>query len=137
MSNRLFRLCAILLCLLAGAQDAPLDPAPPAPAPVPVAPTAPPSGATSFASGAAVAVIPVHGMIHDFTFESLRRRTDDAIANGATLIVYEIDTYGGHVESAMAISKYLKQVPRPTLAWINNKAYSAGIMIAAAADARS
>jgi membrane-bound serine protease (ClpP class) len=92
---------------------------------------------SSLPGGANVAVIPIEGMIYDFTLESLQRRVDRALANGASVIVIEIDTYGGVVTAALDISKYLKDptaVPVPTVAWVNDKAYSAGIIIASACD---
>ena len=85
-------------------------------------------------SGAKVAVIPVEGVIYDFTLVSLERRVDKAIQNGASLIVIELDTPGGVATSAMKISRYIKGLPVPTVAWVNDEAYSAGIMIAAACD---
>ena len=85
-------------------------------------------------SGANVAIIPVGGMIYDFTRDSLERRVDRALDAGASVIVIELDTYGGTVPAAMEISKYIKTIPVPTIAWVNNKAYSAGIMIASACD---
>lgn len=92
---------------------------------------------SSLPGGANVAVISIEGDIYDYTFQSLQRRVDKALAAGATVLVLEIDTYGGLVTAALDISKYLKdssQVPVPTIAWINDKAYSAGIMIASACD---
>ncbi len=99
----------------------------------------PPGSATrsNLPGGANVAIIPIEGMIYDFTLDSLRRRIDRAVQNGATVIVLELDTYGGVVTSALDIAKYLKDpaaVPVPVLAWVHNKAYSAGILIAAACD---
>lgn len=85
-------------------------------------------------SGSNIAVIPVTGVVYDFTFESLQRRVDKALAEGATLIVIELDTPGGVATSAMKISKYIRTLPVPTVAWVNNEALSAGIMIAAACD---
>lgn len=85
-------------------------------------------------SGSNIAVIPVTGVIYDFTYESLERRVNKALAEGATLIVIELDTPGGVATSAMKISKYIRTLPVPTVAWVNNEAYSAGIMIAAACD---
>ncbi len=85
-------------------------------------------------SGAKVAVVPIRGTIYRFTLDSLERRVDRAIAAGASVIVIELDTYGGTVHAAMEIAKYIKQIPAPTVAWINNNAYSAGIMIASACD---
>ncbi|MEM1108746.1 MAG: hypothetical protein AAGH99_08655 [Planctomycetota bacterium] len=87
--------------------------------------------------GSNVAVIPIEGVIYDFTFESLQRRVERAIADGASVIVLEIDTNGGLVTAALDISRYLKdpnEVPVPTVAWVRPKALSAGIMIAAACD---
>ncbi len=88
----------------------------------------------TIATGKDVAVIPIQGMIYGFTLESLQRRVDRALAEGATLIVIELDTPGGQVNTALEISKYIKSLSVPTIAWVNNDAYSAGIMIAAACN---
>jgi len=85
-------------------------------------------------AGSDIAVIPIEGVIYDFTYESLERRVDKAIAAGATLIVIDLDTPGGVVTSALKISKYIKTLKVPTVAWVRNEAYSAGIMIASACD---
>ena len=85
-------------------------------------------------SGANVAVIPIQGTIYDFTTDSLQRRIERARAGGATVFVIEIDTPGGVVTSAIDICKLLKTVPEPTVAWINDQAYSVGSMIASACD---
>lgn len=123
------------------AQAAPREAAPADPAAVPppaVAPRAPALTAplpASIPSGANVAVIRIEGMIYDFTLENLRRRVDRALADGATLIVLELDTPGGVATSALEIAKYIKgDINVPTVAWINNHAYSAGILIASACD---
>ncbi len=92
---------------------------------------------SSLPGGANVAIIPIEGDIYDFTFDSLQRRGQRALDGGASVLVLEIDTYGGLVTSALDIAKFLKdptQVPVPTIAWVNDKAYSAGILIAAACD---
>jgi membrane-bound serine protease (ClpP class) len=73
-------------------------------------------------------------MIYGFTLESLQRRVDRALHNGASVIVLELDTPGGVLTSALDISKYVKTIPVHTVAWINNEAYSAGILIASACD---
>ena len=94
--------------------------------------TPPPSAALP--GGVTVAIIPIDGMIYGYTLDSLERRVDKAVNNGATVLVFEIDTYGGTVEAAMDIAKYIKSIPQPTIAWVHPKAYSAGIMIASACD---
>lgn len=101
-------------------------------APLPPAQSPPPSAALP--GGVTVAIIPVDGMIYGYTLESLERRVDKAVNHGATVIVFEINTYGGTVEAAMDIAKYIKSIPQPTIAWVHPKAYSAGIMIASACD---
>ena len=84
--------------------------------------------------GANAAVIQVKGLIYGYTLESLKQGIDQAVDEGASLIVIELDTTGGLVDSALKISKYLKSLNVPTVAWINPQAYSAGIMIAAACN---
>ena len=109
----------------------------PSPATRPAARGGPGGSRLALPAGASVAIIPVEGMIYDFVLDSLERRVERAIDDGATVIVIELDTYGGVVTSALEISKFLKdrtRVPVPTVAWVNNKAYSAGILIGAACD---
>ena len=84
--------------------------------------------------GRNVFVVTVEGMINDVTLQSLQRRIDDARAEGADLIVLELDTPGGLVSSALDICTYLKNLEVETLAWIRPDAYSAGAMIAIACD---
>ena len=114
--------------------QAPAGDAAPEAAGTPPPPTATAAARVALPSGANVAVIPVHGMIYDFTHQSLERRIDRALQQGASLIVLELDTPGGLVTSALDISKYLKTVRVPTIAWVNNDAYSAGIIIGSACD---
>jgi membrane-bound serine protease (ClpP class) len=98
-------------------------------------------GAVAIPSGGKVAVIPISGTIYEFTVESLKRRVERAIAANVDVIVFELNTNGGLAESALQISKYIRgQVERkdrtkvPTIAWVNDKAYSAGILIASACN---
>ncbi|MFW6336160.1 MAG: NfeD family protein, partial [Phycisphaeraceae bacterium] len=93
-----------------------------------------PTPGAAIAAGHDIAVIPVEGMIYDFTMESLKRRIDRALNDGATMIVIELDTPGGVVTSALDISSYLKSLQVPTVAWVNDQAYSAGTMLASACD---
>jgi len=128
----------LLLVCVAVAQT-PADPPPVESVATPPGPAASQPTATSpsglmLPSGSDIAVIPIEGVIYDFTLVSLERRVDNAIANGASLIVIELDTPGGIATSAMKISRYIRTIPVPTVAWVNNEAYSAGIMIAASCD---
>jgi membrane-bound serine protease (ClpP class) len=97
--------------------------------------SAAPSWISTLPSGAKIAIISVEGVIYDFTLESLKRRCDRATRAGAGVIVIEIDTPGGVVTSALKISQHLKSLRVPTVAWVRNQAYSAGILISSSADA--
>ncbi|MEM1213083.1 MAG: hypothetical protein AAGI68_12395 [Planctomycetota bacterium] len=85
-------------------------------------------------AGHDIAVIPISGMIYGYTLESLEFRVNKALEGGATMIVLELDTPGGYVDSAMDIARYLKGLTGQvdTAAWVNPEALSAGILIAAA-----
>ncbi len=91
----------------------------------------------AIAGGQPVAVVQVRGMIHSYTLESMQHRIDRAVAAGCSIIVIELDTPGGLITEAMEIAKYLKTLPAygvTTVAWVNNDAYSAGIMMASACE---
>jgi membrane-bound serine protease (ClpP class) len=125
----------------------PADPiaAPPVPATAPAAPLAPAPAALPAVPGPeAAALQPIHekaalirlsGNVDDMMRKSLERRIDVARKAGCTLIILQVDTYGGLVTSAMEISKIIKRLPGEnirTAAWVNNKAYSAGSLISVA-----
>jgi membrane-bound serine protease (ClpP class) len=81
---------------------------------------------------AKAAVIPCKGMIDDALFYSIRRRTDLALRSGAQYLIYEIQTYGGRVDSADSIAKYLIQQAAQrghTVAYVTTEAISAGALI--------
>jgi len=89
-------------------------------------------GATS---GLTVGVIPISGTIDRFTYTLLKRKAEQAIREGCGVIVLEIDTFGGQAAWALEISRYIKSLTARgvyTIAWINSKAYSAGILMSAA-----
>jgi len=65
-------------------------------------------------------------------YESIKRRTETALDDGATYIIYEMDTFGGRVDSALSIYQYILQVVSKkarTAAYIRTKAISAGALI--------
>jgi membrane-bound serine protease (ClpP class) len=74
-------------------------------------------------------------MIDDFVAQQLKVRFDRAKADGAKVIILEIDTYGGLVGAGLDISRFLKnQNDVKVIGFINSKAISAGAMIALACD---
>ena len=83
-------------------------------------------------SSVTAAVIPCEGMIDDGLFHSIKRRSELALDQDVKYLIYEIGTYGGLVQSADSISKYLIQDigdRAQTIAYIKTQAISAGAMI--------
>jgi len=81
---------------------------------------------------AKAAVIICKGMIDDGLFKSIQRRTQIALDEGVEYLIYEIQTYGGLVNAADNICKYLiLEVGKEahTVAYITTEAISAGAMI--------
>ncbi len=79
------------------------------------------------------AVIVCRGMIDDGLYKSIQRRTELALSEGAEYVIYEIETYGGFLESGDSISKYfiLETGDKAhTVAYVYKEAISAGAMIA-------
>jgi membrane-bound serine protease (ClpP class) len=77
-------------------------------------------------------IVTCHGMIDEGLADSIERRGDEAITMGADYLILEVQTYGGRVDSADEISKYLVQeLPEDihTVAYVNTEAISAGAMI--------
>jgi len=80
-------------------------------------------------------LVPIRGEISDVTTESIERRVDQAIDQGAGVVIFELHTPGGQVISALEICSYIKNLTQvKTVAWVNHDAYSAGSMIAVACD---
>ena len=78
------------------------------------------------------AVISCTGLIDDGLYSSIKRRSNTALELGANYLIFEIGTYGGLVQSADDISKYLileLSQKAKTVAYINTEAISAGAMI--------
>lgn len=93
------------------------------------------AGGLSVPTGGLVAVIELDGeILYENQLDSLKRRTDRAIQDGADLIVFDLDTPGGALIIALDMSAYIRTLPVPTVAWVNNQALSAGILIGSACD---
>ena len=80
-------------------------------------------------------IITMIGEINDVTLRSLNDRLDVAKRDhNADLIFLEIDTYGGLLKSALAITARIREHDTKIVAYVNTKAISAGAMIAVACD---
>ncbi|MBN1506783.1 MAG: hypothetical protein JW955_08050 [Sedimentisphaerales bacterium] len=87
---------------------------------------------TSGSRNAAAAVIPCKGTIDQALLYSMRRRSEIALRTGADYLIYQIETYGGMVDAADSIAKYLIQEVSPrahTVAYITTEAISAGALV--------
>lgn len=79
-----------------------------------------------------VVVIPLSGEISGSLAAFLRRTEKEAESNGASAIIFEMNTYGGRLDSAEEITKMLNRATVPTYTFINTNAGSAGSLIALA-----
>jgi membrane-bound serine protease (ClpP class) len=94
-------------------------------------PAAPP--ATPGSAGK-VYVIPIVGVIDDALIYVIRRGLDEAEAERADAIVFDMDTPGGRLDSAEEILNMLHGLKVPTYTFVNPNAISAGAIIAMGTD---
>lgn len=79
-----------------------------------------------------VAVVPLRGEIAPSLLAFLRRAVKTAETNEASAIIFEMNTYGGRLDTAADIVNALNQTKIPTYTFINTNAGSAGALIAIA-----
>ena len=80
-------------------------------------------------------IVPIHGEINDIMTRSIDRRLEEARRQGVKTVIFEMDTPGGLVTSALDISKRIKKLQDEqirTVAWVRDQAYSAGALISVA-----
>ena len=79
-----------------------------------------------------VVVVPVKGEVSPSMFLFLRRAVKAAESSDAAAIIFEMNTYGGQLDSAEQITNLLNRITIPTFTFINTNAGSAGALIALA-----
>src|SRR6266480_1170956 len=79
-----------------------------------------------------VVVVPINGEISPSLLAFLRRALKTAEISGASAIIFEMNTYGGRLDSAEEITSALNHATIPTYTFINSNAGSAGALIALA-----
>ena len=79
-----------------------------------------------------VAVVPLRGEISPSLLMFLRRAQKAAESSGAAAIIFEMNTYGGRLDTAEEITSVLNHATIPTYTFINSNAGSAGALIALA-----
>ena len=81
-----------------------------------------------------VYIIHISGMINEGVYSLVRRGISRATEERARYIIVEIETFGGLVDSAVKIRDALLDSPIPTIAYVKNRAWSAGALIAIACE---
>jgi membrane-bound serine protease (ClpP class) len=79
-----------------------------------------------------VVVVPLRGEVAPSLLAFLRRAVKTAESNEASAIIFEMNTYGGRLDTAAEIVNALNQTKIPTYTYINTNAGSAGAIIAVA-----
>lgn len=82
------------------------------------------------ASGTKVYKVPVEEEVEKGLLAFLKRSFSEAEQAGAEAIILEIDTLGGFTDAADKIAKLMDETEVPIIAYINNRAISAGALIA-------
>src|ERR1700720_516670 len=77
-----------------------------------------------------VVVVPLRGEVSPSLLMFLRRAEKAAENNGAAAIIFEMNTYGGRLDTAEEITSVLNHATIPTYTFINSNAGSAGSLIA-------
>ena len=79
-------------------------------------------------------VVPIKGEINRATHNYVRDVVNDLNNMDVEAIIFEIDTYGGVVDEAIKIKDIILSTNIPTIAFVNNKAASAGVLITIAGE---
>src|SRR4029453_15996400 len=79
-----------------------------------------------------VVVVPLRGEVAPSLLAFLRRAVKTAESNEASAIIFDMNTYGGRLDTATDIVNALNQTKIPTYTFINTNAGSAGSLIAVA-----
>ncbi|MCM3691471.1 nodulation protein NfeD [Neobacillus niacini] len=83
----------------------------------------------SSAKGEVVYVVPIEETVEKGLYAYLKRAVESAENENADVIIFEINTPGGAVDAAVDIGKLLTSTKTKTVAFINNRALSAGAYI--------
>ena len=79
-------------------------------------------------------IIPIQGDIEPSLTAFVRREARKALSQGAEYLIFEIDTFGGRVDSALQITSFITSVKNArTIAWVKNSESSMGVSWSAGA----
>ncbi|WP_300667039.1 NfeD family protein [Desulfoluna sp.] len=85
------------------------------------------------ATAGEIRLIPISGEVSPSMAAFIARAVKET--DGASLVIFEMDTFGGRVDSALKIVDTITSLEVPSVAWVKTKAISAGALIALSADA--
>jgi membrane-bound serine protease (ClpP class) len=77
-----------------------------------------------------VIVVPIHGVVDEGMAHLVERSVAEANASNASALVLDINTPGGLVDAAFEIRDAMFSAHVPTIAYVSERAYSAGALIA-------
>lgn len=81
-----------------------------------------------------VYVIPIKGEINKATYQFVKNRLDEVLTQRPAAIIFNIDTFGGLIDEANNIKEVIMKLDVPTIAFVNTKAESAGVLITIACE---
>ncbi len=84
--------------------------------------------------GDLVIVIPIQGTIEPGIGHFLQRSLDEAAADGAEVVILDIETPGGRLDTVLQMRDAILGSPVPVVAFVNREAFSAGALITIASD---
>lgn len=79
-------------------------------------------------------ILPIKGNITRASHKFLEKNLNEIKKNNPAAIIFEVDTYGGLIDEAINIKDLIIDLDIPTVAYINNKAESAGVLISIASE---
>lgn len=81
-----------------------------------------------------VLVVPIHDEISEPAFYILRRALKEAAAEKDDVVLVDMKTPGGSIETTFEMMEALEQFPGQTIAYVDDEAMSAGAIISAVTD---
>ncbi len=96
--------------------------------------TAGPVTAQDSTSDQLVVVIPINGTIEPGIGHFLQRSLDEAAEDGADLVILDIETPGGRLDTVLQMRDAILGSTVPVVAFVNREAFSAGALITIASD---
>ncbi len=79
-------------------------------------------------------VVEVEGEINAGLYKYIEKNIDRAEVEGVAAIIFQINTFGGYVDSAIKIRDIILDTPILTAAFVKDRAWSAGSLITLACD---